>query len=70
MRDSIDAHVAGLRPGWRWLLHRLATAVPARGDDLDGLVQANLLAPDGTMNALVREYARAAAAPPRLLAAQ
>lgn len=70
MRESIDAHVAGLRPAQRWLLHRLATAVPALGADLDGLVQANLLAPDGTMNALVRQYAQTDAVPPRLRAAQ
>lgn len=69
VRDSIAAHVAGLRPPERWLLHQLAHSPPVRRDGLDGLVQANLLAPDGTMNDLVRRYAREEGTP-RLRAAQ
>jgi transcriptional regulator with XRE-family HTH domain len=70
LRDSIAAHVADLRPQERWLLYQLAHQPPARRDDIDGLVQANLLAPDGTMNHLVRLYARADADTPLLRAAQ
>jgi transcriptional regulator with XRE-family HTH domain len=70
VRDSIAAHLADLRPEERWLLNQLAHTPPARRDDLDGLVQANLLAPDGTMNPLVRHYALDQAGTPRLLAAR
>jgi transcriptional regulator with XRE-family HTH domain len=70
LRDSIAAHVAGLRPEERWLLYQLAHQPPARRDDIDGLVAANLLAPDGTMNHLVARFAREDADTPRLRAAQ
>jgi len=87
MRASIAAHVAVLRPDERWLLHqlghlpvlrpvelsrRLTMIEPALRDGLDGLTQANLLAPltqGYRMNHLVRRYAREEGGLPRLRAA-
>jgi transcriptional regulator with XRE-family HTH domain len=76
VRASIAAHVAGLRPDERRLLHQLShlddlpdPADPALRDGLDALTQANLLT-DYRMNSLVRAYARENADLPRLRAAQ